>query len=135
MNERPNVLPPSMREKQRYIVFQIVSRKKFGIGDIVSTMWPAILQLYGEVGTSKLYVWIPSNLYDKEQGIGIIRCDRDSVEEVRAALASVRQISGENVLFRTLGVTGTIRSAKQKYLKINDLTAYAVEKSDSSETG
>ncbi len=130
---RPNTLPPTLRDKHRYIVFKLVSRKKFGVGDVVSSLWPAILQLFGEVGTSKINMRILGNLYDKEQSVGVISCERESVEDIRSALSSIRQISGENVMFKTLGVTGTIRSAKQKFLKVNDLTAYAVSEAEPEE--
>lgn len=110
-------LPPDIRIRERYIVFSIMPKEKFSLEDVVKTIWSSLLQLFGEAGTSQFHVWIPSNLYNDKQGIGIIRCSHDHVQDVRAALALVKKIEDTPVLIRTLGVTGTIKAAKEKFLK------------------
>lgn len=119
-----NPTPMFIGERDRYMVFEIVSKKEFPLASIVKTFWGAILQLYGEAGTASMSVRIPSNLYDRSQRKGIISCNHESVEMVRAAIASIRQIDGENVIVMTLGVSGTMKSAKQKFLRVVDLTSF-----------
>ncbi len=123
MNQKS--LPISLREKQRYLAFQIISKKEFDLGSVVNSIWWTILQLYGEYGTSKFFLWVPSNLYDQQNKKGIMRCGHMHVEDVRAALASIRQINDEPVIIKTLGVTGTIRSAKRKFLGFVDLEDFS----------
>ena len=120
-----NPLPPSLREKYRYVVFEIISKKEFDLGVVVNAIWNAVLQLYGEVGASELSLWMPSDYYNKKEKKGIVRTNHMSVEKLRLALASIKQIENESVTLRIIGVTGTIRSAKNKFLKIVDLKSFS----------
>lgn len=124
---RLNPVPPSLKDNQRYIVFEIVSKKEVSFENVVVTVWNTSMQLFGEVGTSRFKLWVPSTLYDKVKGRGIIRTTHNTVEEVRAVLASIKEIDGESVIFYVLGVTGTIRSAKNKFLGIVDLRSFQVK--------
>ncbi|MCK5063226.1 MAG: ribonuclease P protein component 2 [Candidatus Aenigmarchaeota archaeon] len=118
-------LPPEIRIRERYIVFSIMPKERFSLEDVVKTIWSSLLQLFGEAGTSQFHVWIPSNLYNDKQGIGIIRCSHDHVQDVRAALALVKKIEDTPVLIRTLGVTGTIKAAKEKFLEKKTLEDFS----------
>lgn len=128
-NTRLNTLPPTLRENARYLVFEIISKKDFGIAEVVDSVWQASLLLFGETGASRFSLWVPFNLYDLEKKRGIIKCAHTSVEEVRAAIASVRHIGNEPVIIHILGVTGTILSAKKKFFGIVDLKAFQKEPS------
>ncbi len=122
-----NPLPPTLRETYRYVVFEMISedeKAEFEIGDVVSAVWNACLSLYGEVGCARFSLWIPADLYLKDKRKGVVRCSHRSVEEVRFALASITKLGGKRVIFRVLGVTGTILSAKKKYLNLVSLQDY-----------
>ncbi|MEA3229666.1 MAG: Rpp14/Pop5 family protein, partial [archaeon] len=106
--------------RERYIVFEILSDKTFGLEDAVKAIWSSLLQLFGEAGVSAFHVWIPSNLYNKKRNTGIVRCSHNYVQQVRSALALIRKIDENPVIVKTLGVTGTIKSAKAKFLKISE---------------
>ncbi len=123
---RLNPLPPTLRDVYRYIVFEMLTEEnvEFEIGDVVNAVWHACLELYGEVGTSKFALWIPADLFLKDKKRGVIRCTHRSVEEVRLALATLTHIKGKKVTFKVLGVTGTILSAKKKYLGLLNLKDY-----------
>jgi ribonuclease P/MRP protein subunit POP5 len=114
-NDRLNILPPTLREKERYLIFELMSKEEHELADIVNAIWSTSLQLFGEVGTSSFNLWIPSNLYDKKRKKGIIKCNHTSVEEVRMILASITEVRTDKVAFSVLGVTGTIKSAKSKF--------------------
>ena len=114
-NDRLNILPPTLREKERYLIFEIMSKEEHELADVVNAIWSTSLQLFGEVGTSAFNIWIPSNLYDKARKKGIVKCNHASVEEVRMILASIAEIHAVKVAFSVLGVTGTIKSAKSKF--------------------
>jgi len=111
-----NPLPPTLRENQRYIVFKIISKKKFEVSEVIEAIWKNTLRLYGDVGTSELSMWIPANLYNKERKEGIVKCNHLSVEKIRFSLTTIREINEERVIIKVLGTTGTIKSAKTKYL-------------------
>ena len=67
------------------------------------------------------------HLYDEKTQKGVIRCGHNYVEHMRVVL-SLNQILGEKkVIIRILGVTGTIKSAKNKYLTTTDLRTFTGE--------
>jgi ribonuclease P/MRP protein subunit POP5 len=117
-------LPPTLRKKQRYIVFEIISKKSFNLMDITNSIWNQSLILLGEAGAADASLWVPNDLYDKERGRGVIKCNHTSVEKVRAVLASIKHIEEEPVIMHVLGVTGTIKGAKRKFLGLTDLSDF-----------
>jgi len=117
----PKLLPPSMRSHKRYIVFEIVSEKQAEYNDFVSAFWSSILNFLGEQGTSEANIWIIKNLYEVKQQRGVIKCRHDYVEYIRTALMLIQIIGETKAVVHVLGVTGTIKSAKNKYLSIRDL--------------
>jgi RNase P/RNase MRP subunit POP5 len=107
---------PARRDHPRYIVFEIISDNTYDLGDVVKTIWYSILQLFGDVGTSDITFWTLSSLYRKSKKRGIIKTDNSSVDKIRSALSIIRTISSQNVIIKVIGVTGTIETAKTKFL-------------------
>lgn len=112
---RPKTLPSSLRKPQRYLVFEIISDNEIEFVDARDTIREAILEFLGELYASKSRFWIIENLYSKNKGI--IRCDPRYIEHIRVSLSLITYIGETQCLIRVIGVTGTIKSAKEKYLK------------------
>ncbi|ASJ16993.1 ribonuclease P protein component 2 [Thermococcus chitonophagus] len=114
MSDRPKTLPPTLRDKYRYIAFQVISEELLKKGEVKDMVWSNVLRVLGEVGTSMAKPWLIK--FDEKSQTGIIRCDRNYVEYVRFSLALITEYKGRKVLVRTLGVSGTIRRLKKKFL-------------------
>ncbi|HLD49183.1 MAG TPA: Rpp14/Pop5 family protein [archaeon] len=123
----PKMLPPTLRDKKRYIVFEIISEKPIEYGDFVNSMWNLMLEFLGEFGTAEAKVWLIQNLYQEQKGV--IKCAHDYVENVRAFLSLIQIIGETKSVVRILGVTGTIKSIKDKYMieGKKDLMSFAKE--------
>lgn len=109
-------LPSSLREKHRYIIVDITTEDAPELGAFVDAAWSAMLDLLGEDGTARADPWIVKDLYDEDAGKAGIRVHKDSVDAVRAALALITTISGTDAALHVVGVTGTMKSAREKYL-------------------
>lgn len=105
-----------MRQQKRYIVFEVLSESPIMYGDIISAVWNSILNFLGEIGSSEARIWFVSGLYDEKTQRGVIRCRHDSVEKVRTVLSLVQMIGESRSVIKIIGVTGTIKAAKKKYL-------------------
>ncbi|RLF89947.1 ribonuclease P protein component 2 [Thermococci archaeon] len=114
MSDRPKTLPPTLKDKHRYIAFQVISEEPLKKGEVREMIWGNILRVLGEVGTSMAKPWLIK--FDEESQTGILRCDRNYVEHVRFSLILLTEFKGKKVLVRTLGVSGTIRRLKKKFL-------------------
>lgn len=113
--KEPKILSPSLRENKRYLGFEIISEEKLKFEDILNAFWHSILNLCGELGTSKANIWFIKDTWDEVNQRGLIKCKNDSVEYVRSALALIERIGDVKVIVYTLGVSGTMKAAKRKF--------------------
>ncbi|MDY6965046.1 MAG: Rpp14/Pop5 family protein [Halobacteriota archaeon] len=102
------ILPSSIRERKRYIVFEILSEHEIDRRELIKEMWTSAYSLFGDVGTSKLGLWMLA--FDGKRGI--IRCSRNKTEEVRAVLAAIDGVYGRPIGATVLRICGTINGAK-----------------------
>jgi ribonuclease P/MRP protein subunit POP5 len=128
MPGQPKLLPPALRPHKRYIAYEIISEQPVQYKEFVSTVWSTALSLLGEMGSSEAKVWFIHNLYDQQTQRGLLKCTHDSVEKIRAVLSLVTVVSESKSVIKILGVTGTIKSAKSKYLSVKDLRDFVKEK-------
>lgn len=115
MNE-PKILPPSLREQKRYIIFEILSDGKIAYNELINAIWNSMLDYLGEAETAEARIWLIQNLYDEQKQRGILKCKHDYVEKMRVALSLIQIIGETKCVIRITGVTGTIKSANMKYL-------------------
>ncbi|WP_297497472.1 ribonuclease P protein component 2 [Thermococcus sp.] len=114
MREKPKYLPPTLRDKHRYIAFQVVGERSFKKEEVRRAVWEASLSTLGVLGSAKAKPWFIK--FDEKSQTGIVRVDRKHVEELRFALTLVTEINGSKTIFRTLGVSGTIKRLKRNFL-------------------
>jgi ribonuclease P/MRP protein subunit POP5 len=111
------LLPPSLRERKRYLLFEVISKREIDKRELLKEIWDSTYSLYGDVGTSESRIWLIG--YDQKKdadtgadvGVGILRCAHDKVEEVRAALACIHSVNEARVGIRVVGISGTIKGA------------------------
>lgn len=123
----PKLLPPSLRSHKRYVIFEVISEHPIIYNDLVNAIWNSMLNFLGEVESSEAMVWFIQNLYDEKNQKGVIKCRHDFVESIRAILSLIQTVGETKVIIKILGVTGTIKSARNKYLLPKDLRSF-VEK-------
>lgn len=115
-------LMPSLREKKRYIAFEIISEKPvYDFSSVYSAIWDSCLSYLGTLGVSKAGIWILPDKYSSETQRGLIRVSRKEVDNVKAAFITIRQIGSQDVIVRSLGVSGILDKAQQKYLNTSSL--------------
>ena len=122
--KRPKPLPSSLRGRRRYIAYEIISQEKILLDDLMNTIWHTVLNFLGEHGTSETDMWIAKDTYDDKRQMGLIRCSHDSVEQIRASLALTERIGDVRVVFKVLGISGTIKAAKMKFFGETRLTEF-----------
>lgn len=124
MADRPKVLPSSLRERKRYIAFEVISEEKIEFGELVNALWHSLLNLVGEMGTSDVNFWLVKDSWDEDRQKGLIKCNHKHVKNVRASLALINQIGDKKIIIRSLGVSGTMKAAEKKFLGKRNLTDF-----------
>ncbi len=115
------ILPPHLRNKKRYLAFEVLSDNSLNREEVISLIWGAAGNLYGSCGVSRFNLWVvrvwQCGLTEQNAVKGILRCNRDSVDSIRSIFPLINHFKGKRVVFHTLGVSGTIKSAKRKFIK------------------
>ena len=109
---------PSLREKKRYLVFEVISKERIkSAEDVSSAIWNASLQFLGKLGTARAGIMSLNNKWNTELQKGIIKVSHKHVDAVKAALIFADKVNNTDVIFRSIGVSGILRKAESKYLK------------------
>jgi len=102
---------PSLREKKRYLAFEVLSDAKLDVAHIAKSVWHGVLQFVGELGASQLGVIVLSDLFAKNRGV--IRVSHLGVDRLKAALALIHTIDGHPVSVRSIAVSGNLAKMKK----------------------
>ena len=114
---------PSLKEKKRYLSFEIISEHSFSADDVSKAAMDSILSLLGTLEAGKAGLMFLSDKYSNNSGI--IKTNHKFVDKVRTALALVSKIDGEDMLIRTRIVSGTLKKAISKYITMKKQEAEA----------
>lgn len=104
-------LIPTLRNKKRYVAFEIISDAPHDIQDAKKALWDSLLRLFGEVGSAKIDAhFVDEQCKGKK---GIIRCAHTGTDELLSSMAFVSSISGKKAVFRSLGMSSTIKGTRK----------------------
>ncbi len=109
------VLAPTLREKERYIAFQVISEEgeELNYSDLEAAIWNTMLDFLGEEGVSKTSFWLMKDCWDQKRQKGISRCNNKSVQEVLASLGLIDRLGDNRITFKILKISGTIKSIRE----------------------
>ena len=110
---------PSLREKKRYLVFEVISKEKISdFNDVSNAVYHYSLQLLGQLGTAKAGIIVLNNKWDPQLQRGIIKVGHKNVDALKSALMLADKIGSREVIFRSLGVSGILKKAENNYLRV-----------------
>jgi ribonuclease P/MRP protein subunit POP5 len=108
---------PSLREKKRYLVFEIISESKIdNIKSISNEIFDSCHNFLGELGMSKAGIIFLNNKYNNELQKGIIKVNNKMLNHIRSALLFVKKIDNKDVIIRSVGVSGILKKAQNKFM-------------------
>lgn len=99
-----------LREKHRYIGIRIITENEISKLQLQSVINTELIKTMGEIGFAKAD---PKLVYNGRDGkTAIIRCVHTQAEVVRAGLALITKIDGNNAHFMPIFTSGTILKCK-----------------------
>jgi ribonuclease P/MRP protein subunit POP5 len=111
--KRLKQLIPALREKKRYLAFEIKSKDKMeSYNSVFETIKDNFCSLFGQEGFGKSGLQQIPELWDKKNQTGIIRINNKNLNKLRAALAITTKINGQEVIARSVYVSGMLKKAK-----------------------
>jgi len=102
-------LLPTLRERKRYIGFEVVSNRLVPFTEVSTAIQASYLSLFGTWGLGTAGVQILKECYKNNKGI--IRVNHTSVHQAKACLGAVRSI--DHALVQSFTTSGNIGKVKQ----------------------
>ena len=102
-------LLPSLRQKKRYIVFEIISSKVFPLSDIESEVTLGLQRFLGELGMSRAMPMFVKEKYKNQKFI--IKVNHTAVDECKAGIILIQKIKGVPVSMRSIIMSGSLKKA------------------------
>ncbi len=105
-------LLPSMKQKKRYVVFEILSKDKLTYRDVKKGIKDVLMSFLGELGYGKAGIMF----IDKYKfPYGLIKVNHKFVNELKAGLALVKTISGKKVIVKSVKTSGIIKKLSKYF--------------------
>ncbi len=101
-------LLPSLKEKKRYLAFEVSKPIKFKL--VSKAIWDNVLNYLGTKGTAQAGIWLLNDKYKKNKGL--IRVSNKHVDDLKTSLALIKKIDNKDVIVKSLGVSGILNKAE-----------------------
>jgi ribonuclease P/MRP protein subunit POP5 len=108
----PKILKPTLRERNRYLLFEVLSDGTFDRKPVVDAVWASLLRLHGELGASKTSLWVMD--WEKEKKKGILKVNHKSIDTLRSSAALVKEVGGKKATINVTRVAGTLKAARER---------------------
>ena len=109
-------LLPTLKEKKRYLAFEIVSNHEIKDYKAISEeIMAKSLELIGQLGVAKAGIQPLKDTFKANKGI--IKVNVKHVDELKAALTFIKKINNKEVIVKSIGASGILKKAKERYLK------------------
>jgi RNase P/RNase MRP subunit POP5 len=98
------------RIRRRYLTLQVDMEGTLNQREFLDAVWNAIMRLYGEHGASQTNLALVN--FDEESKTAVIRVSLTTLQQVRAALASITHLMSRVAAVHVVAVSGTLESLR-----------------------
>jgi len=107
-------LLPSLKQKKRYVVFEIISKDKLSYRDVKKDINSVLLRFLGELGYGKAGIMFIDKKY--KFPYGMIKVNHKFVNELKAGLALVKSIGGKKLIVKSVVTSGSIKKLSKYFV-------------------
>lgn len=108
-------LRPSLREKKRYIVYEVNTDSNSNMHRLQESLIQKLHELLGVFHAS--VAGIMPIKYDSQKKRGILRVNHTIVDYVRACFVLINSLDDKKTIIRTRGVSGILKKARIEYFE------------------
>jgi ribonuclease P/MRP protein subunit POP5 len=110
MNLKPII--PSLKEKKRYISFEVISSEKLTAELVSSAITKSSLDFLGTLDAGKAGLLVLNDKFSNNTGV--VKISHKYVDKIRTSMMLVNKIGNQDVMFRTKIVSGTLKKTMKK---------------------
>ncbi len=107
-------LRPSLKEKKRYVVYELFSETTLKSDEVIRAINDACLSFMGTLHFGKAGILILKNQMTEKNGI--IRVNNKYVDYLKASLMQMTRVGDKKVSLEAKGVSGILKKAKEKFM-------------------
>jgi len=105
--EKIKPLLPSLREKKRYVAFEIVSEKPVNIKQASSVIFDSARKYVGVKGLALMGLIVLDEKFKKNKGI--LKVNVKHVNTLKACFCLAKEIDSQPIILKSLGVSGVLQ--------------------------
>ena len=98
-----------MREKKRYIAFEIDSESGFDRDEVIKAVDAGCRDFIGEHGCGKAGVMVVNDSVNGKKGV--VRVNSGQVDLVKTSLIMIKEINNNKVAFKNVKTSGALKKA------------------------
>lgn len=106
-------LLPTLKEKKRYIVYEVLSENNLK-EDVSIEIVKKVTTILGVFDSAN--AGLQSVEYDKKTHMGVLRVAVKQVDKLKMSLALINQLNDREIIIRTIGASGILKKARNKYM-------------------
>jgi ribonuclease P/MRP protein subunit POP5 len=103
-------LKPSLREKKRYLVYEIISDKRYSYGGVSKAILNESEKFLGRLGMANAGLNILNEWSGKR---GILKVNNKYIDHIKATLTFINKIEDKKVMVKSVSVSGMLNKAKR----------------------
>lgn len=104
---------PSLREKNRYIVFEVISKNKIKFDNVKKEIYTMENKMLGEIEMSNAGIMFLSDWSNQR---GIIKVSNHYSDKIRISFLFINKINNYDVIVQTRGISGILKKARGRFL-------------------
>jgi RNase P/RNase MRP subunit POP5 len=104
-------LLPALKQKKRYVVFEIIADKKFSFLDVKEEVQRAMKDFLGELGLAKAAPLLLKEKFDQQKQQFLIKINHKYVDEIVSALTLSKSIKNTPIIIKSIITSGTLKKA------------------------
>lgn len=104
-------LSPTLKQKKRYVIFEIVADKKISFSEIKEELEKSMKNFWGSSGISKAGPMIMEEKFNFEKQKFLVKVNHKFVDELKSALILSKSIKNTPIIVKSIIVSGTLKKA------------------------
>ena len=104
-------LMPALRQKKRYVDFEILADQSFNFSDVKLSIEEAMKEFWGSLGLSKAVPLLIKEKFSKENKRFIVKVNHKHVDELISALILAKKIKNTPVIIKSVITSGILKKA------------------------
>jgi RNase P/RNase MRP subunit POP5 len=110
-------LLPSLREKKRYLAYEVISSHRFNDAmELSKAIYDTAKEFLGDLGMAKAGIISMQDQFNQKSQKGVIRVNNNHIDELKASFVFLRAINGHDVIVKSVGASGVLKKTQQRYL-------------------